>query len=76
MRDSAANTAACSVLSKSLTDQEQGFVARAQAIRAGHVLLQDYDRQMIAAITERRAALQATKLIGAVGIGRRCGLFR
>jgi len=26
------------------------------------VVVQDYDRQMIAAITERRAALQATKL--------------
>jgi hypothetical protein len=61
-RDSAANTAACSALSKSLTDQEQAFVARAQEIRAEHVLLQEYDRQMIAAITQRRAALQASKL--------------
>jgi hypothetical protein len=62
IRDSAANTAACSALSKSLTDQEQAFVARAQEIRAEHVLLQEYDRQMIAAITQRRAALQASKL--------------
>lgn len=62
-RESAANTAACSALSKSLTDQGQAFVARAQFIRAQHLLLQDYDRQMIDAITERRAALQATKLI-------------
>jgi hypothetical protein len=56
------NSAACSALSKTLTDQEQAFVARAQAIRAEHVLLQDYDRQMIAEITERRNVLQATKL--------------
>jgi len=62
IRDSAANAAACAALSKSLLDQEQAFVARAQTIRAQHVLIQDYDRQMIAVILERRTALQATKL--------------
>jgi hypothetical protein len=56
------NTAACTALSKVLTDQEQAFVARAQAIRAEHVFVQDYDRQMIAVITERRDVLLATKL--------------
>jgi hypothetical protein len=45
-----------------MTDQEQAFVIRAQSIRSEHVVLQDYDRQMIAAIIDRRAALQATKL--------------
>src|SRR5580698_7458155 len=61
-RDTAATAAACDALSKALTDQEQIFVTQAQSIRAEHVVLQDYDRQMISAITKRRAALQATKL--------------
>jgi hypothetical protein len=60
--ETAANSAACSALSKNLTDREQAFVARAQAIRAEHVVLQDYDRQMIAAISDRRTELLATKL--------------
>jgi hypothetical protein len=61
-RDKVAIAAACDTLSKALTDQEQSFVTQAQSIRAEHVVLQDYDRQMISAITNRRAALQATKL--------------
>ncbi len=61
-RDEAANVAACNALAKNLSDQEQLFVSQAQAIRAGHVLLQDYDRQMTNAITTRRTAIQATKL--------------
>jgi hypothetical protein len=61
-RDAAANAAACRTLSKTLSDQQQLFVNRAQSIRAQHVLMQDYDREMISAITERRAALHATKL--------------
>ena len=61
-RDTVAIAAACDTLSKALTDQEQSFVTQAQSIRAEHVVLQDYDRQMISAITKRRAALQATKL--------------
>jgi hypothetical protein len=61
-RNAAANTAACNALAKSLTDQEQSFVTQAQAIRAKHVLLQDYDREMIDAIDARRRAIQATKL--------------
>jgi hypothetical protein len=61
-RDTAANAAACNALSKALTDQEQMFVIQSQAIRAEHVVLQDYDRQMISAITHRRSALQASKL--------------
>lgn len=61
-RDAAANTAACNALSKTLADQEQIFVTQAQTIRAEHVVLQDYDRQMITAMTNRRAAIQATKL--------------
>lgn len=61
-RDAATTAAACSALSKNLTTQEQLFVNQAQSIRAQHVQLKDYDREMISAITERRAALQATKL--------------
>jgi hypothetical protein len=61
-RDAAANAAACSALSKIVSDNEQLFVTQAQTIRAQHVMMQDYDREMISAITERRAALQATKL--------------
>ena len=33
-----------------------------QAIRAQHVSLREYDRQIIAAMTERRTALQSTTL--------------
>ena len=61
-RDAAANSAACSALSKALTDQEQLFITQAQSIRTQHLLLLDYDRRMITAITDRRTALQATKL--------------
>jgi len=61
-RDTSATSAACTSLAKSLADQDQAFVTRAQAIRAEHVLLQDYDREMISAITERRKTLLATKL--------------
>ena len=60
--DNAANSAACSDLSKVLTDQQQTLLVRAQKIRAEHILLLDYDRQMIAVINEGRAAVQATKL--------------
>ena len=61
-RDAAANAVACTALSKALTDQEQIFITQAQSIRAQHLLLLDYDRRMIAAITDRRTTLQATKL--------------
>ena len=61
-RDAAANAAACSALSKALTEQEQLFITQAQSIRTQHLLLLDYDRRMITAITDRRTALQATKL--------------
>ncbi len=61
-RETAASPAACAALAKSFNDQEDQFVARAQAIRSEHVLLQDYDREMIRALNDRRKALQATKL--------------
>jgi hypothetical protein len=61
-RDEAANAKACSALAKSLAIQEQSFVTQAQTIRAQHVQVLEYDRQMITAITARRAAIQATKL--------------
>ena len=50
------------MLAQTIADQENTFVARAQLIRGQHILLQDYDRQMIAVITERRDVLLATKL--------------
>jgi hypothetical protein len=61
-RNAAANAAACSALAKTLTDQEQAFVDQVQSIRAQHVFLQDYDRQMIDAINARRNAILATRL--------------
>jgi hypothetical protein len=61
-RDAAANSAACDALAKTLAIQEQTFVSEAQTIRAQHLFVREYDRQMIAAITGRRAAIQATKL--------------
>jgi hypothetical protein len=53
---------ACANLAKSVANQESSFLTRVQAIRNQHILLQDYDRQMIAAIDERRAALESTSL--------------
>ncbi len=61
-RNDAANAAACNALSASLAIQEQTFVTQAQTIRAQHIDLQEYDRQMIAAIAARRTAIQATEL--------------
>ena len=58
-------TEACAVLAQSVTNQENMFVARAQAIRKTHILLQDYDRQMIALLDERRTAIQSTLLTDA-----------
>ena len=55
-------TEACAVLAQSATNRENTFVARAQAIRKTHILLQDYDRQMIALIEEHRADLRSTVL--------------
>jgi hypothetical protein len=55
-------TEACAMLAQSVTNQESTFVARAQAIRGTHILLRDYDRQMIALIEERRVALRSTLL--------------
>ena len=53
---------ACKELAKTIANQQQAFVARVKAIRAQHIYMQEYDRQMIAAITERRTALQSTTL--------------
>jgi hypothetical protein len=55
-------TEACGILAQSMADQESTFVARAQAIRRTHILLQDYDRQMIALLEERRTAIRSTLL--------------
>jgi len=49
-------------LAKSLAIQEQTFVTEARTIRAQHLLVREYDRQMIAALDSRRTAIQATKL--------------
>ena len=62
-QNTAANQVACNALTQTLNQEELAFIDRAKTIRAEHVLLRDYDREMIAAIIERRKALQATKLI-------------
>ena len=55
-------TQACGILAQSVANQESAFVARVQAVRGRHILLREYDRQMIALIEERRRSLQATLL--------------
>jgi len=45
-----------------LTGRENALVARVKEIRRQYVLFQEYDRRTIAAITERRVALQSTSL--------------
>ena len=37
----------CSALAKSLTAQQNAFTDHLQAVRAEHILMQDYDREMI-----------------------------
>jgi hypothetical protein len=56
---------ACGILAQSMANQESTFVARAQAIRGTHLLLPDYDRQMIALLEERRTAIRSTLLTDA-----------
>lgn len=58
----ASQSLACTALSQTLARQESSFVERVRGIRQEHILLQEYDRQMIAAITERRQALLSTSL--------------
>ena len=53
---------ACGILAQSMANQESTFVARAQAIRGTHILLRDYDSQMIALLDERCAAIRSTLL--------------
>lgn len=61
-RMSQADAAACLQLAGTLSAQEDVFINRIKGIRRQHISVQDYDRQMIAVLTERRAALQSTKL--------------
>ena len=58
-------TEACGILAQSMANQESTFVARAQAIRGTHILLRDYDSQMIALLEERRTAIRSTLLTDA-----------
>jgi hypothetical protein len=53
---------ACAKLAETLTDQKIAFVARVKTIRDQHLLALDYDRQMIAALNQRRAAIESTEL--------------
>jgi hypothetical protein len=46
-----------------MTNAESNFLVRAKAIREQHLLLQEYDRQMIAALTLRRAEIASTSLM-------------
>lgn len=56
---------ACRALAQSMANQERNFVARAQTIREQHILLRDYDLQMIAVLNERRKSLVSTVLTDA-----------
>lgn len=60
--DSRSAGEACADLAKVVASQGSTFLARAQEIRGQHILLLDYDRQMIAALNQRREALESTKL--------------
>jgi hypothetical protein len=53
---------ACADLSTRLATLETGFLTRAKTIRDQHLSLQEYDRQMIALLTQRRAEIAATSL--------------
>ena len=57
-----AAAAACDALAKNFSAEDDAFVARARSIRMRHIRVQDYDRLMIDAIRQRRAALEATTL--------------
>jgi hypothetical protein len=58
-------TQACEVLSRNIGNQENSFVIRVQTIRGQHILMREYDRQMIAVLEQRRAAIQAAVLTDA-----------
>lgn len=47
-----------------MANQENAFVARVLAIRSRHILIQDYDRQMIPVLDDRRKEIQTTLLTG------------
>ena len=53
---------ACGELARTMANQESAFVARARAIRERHILLRDYDRQMIALLDERRKSIESMLL--------------
>ena len=53
----------CQALAKTVAEQEQQFVNRVKEIRSRHITLQEYDQQMIDAISARRDALQSTTLM-------------
>ena len=53
----------CEDLSVRMIAAERTFLDRAKNIRYQHLLLQDYDRQMIAALTARRNEIQSTSLM-------------
>jgi hypothetical protein len=55
-------TRACADLSTRLETLEHGFLTRAKTIRDQHLSLLEYDRQMIALLTQRRAEIAATSL--------------
>jgi hypothetical protein len=55
-----AEAEACREAQKSLDRAEESFVARAREIRRQHILLVEYDRQMIAALTTYRDQIRAT----------------
>jgi hypothetical protein len=56
---------ACVILAQSLANREDSFIARARVIRGQHILLRDYDQQMIELLNEQRSAIQSTLLTDA-----------
>ena len=57
-------TRACGALAMTVENQENAFVAHVLAIRSQHILIKDYDRQMIVVLDDRRKEIQATLLTG------------
>jgi hypothetical protein len=66
-------TRACSVLAGSLKGQESAFLDRLGAIRQQHILVREYDRQMIELLASRSAELMrltdAKEVSGCFGKG-------
>jgi hypothetical protein len=52
----------CDALARKVADEQNSFVTRVKAIREQHILMREYDRQMIDALAVHRTALKSTIL--------------